>query len=178
MKVKSFILLMLLFYPCISLTAQTKRSGKAAEFSLSTPRKTFMNFLAARKTGGAGNLNRFFSKTVKEIFGDLNAESSNLKALVEIENYEKVTILNTFINENRAALVIHDGVNNMPSIVYLVREDDGWKIALNAYEGDVLNNQQALELKTQSTPISPKKNRTKKHNGKTAPVISPVAKPH
>lgn len=137
-----------------------------------------MTFLAARKTGGAGNLNRFFSKTVKETFGELYAESSNLKALVEIENYEKVTILNTFINENRAAIVIHDGVNNMPSIVYLVREDDGWKIALNAYEGDALNNQQSLDLKTQSTPISPKKNRTKKYNGKFAPVISPVAKPH
>ncbi len=168
---------MLLFYSGISLTAQTKANDKTVEFSLSTPRKTFMTFLAARKTDGAGNLNQFFSKTVKETFGELSAESSNLKALVEIENYEKVTILNTFINENRAALVVHDGVNNMPSIIYMVKEDDGWKIAFNANEGNILNNQQTLDLKTQSIPVSPKKKGIKKYNGKIAPVISPVAKP-
>jgi hypothetical protein len=144
---------------------------------LSTPRRTFTNYLTALRNNSIDDLNQVFSKTVKEIFGELNAESSQLEYLTGIENYEKVRILNTFINESSATLVVHDGVNNMPSIVYFVKEDDGWKIAVSAGEGYVLNSQQSLNLETQVTPISPRKKRRGKYDAKNATPVGPVVKP-
>ncbi len=168
---------MLLFCAGVNLTAQTKRSNKTISFSLSTPRKTFINYLTALKNNSVDDLNQVFSKTVKETFGKLNTESPQLEYLTGIENYEKVRILHTFINENSATLVVHDGVNNMPSIIYFVKEDDGWKIAISAGEGKILNSQQSLNLETQAIPISPKRKRRGKYDAKNAPTISPVVKP-
>ncbi len=177
MKVKLFILLILLFCVSVNLTAQTKRSNKTISFSLSTPRKTFTNYLIALKNNSFDDLNQVFSKLVKETFGKLNADSSQLKFLTGIENYEKVRILHTFINENSATLVVHDGVNNMPSIIYFVKEDNGWKIAISAGEGDILNSQQSLNLETQAIPISPRKKRRKKYDARNAPPVSIIEKP-